>query len=410
VHRLLSRWLRSPGHVCVYGWPDHEENSLFAAALLAREPGLRVTLLAERPDEARRYLSVVESLVPAGSVEVVAKNSLRGLVRASASEVLLFTHGLYGSPDLTERKLVINLWHGYGPKANDNAAFAARIRFSALTCNTLAWGRAAAYWLGTPDARILHTGNPRQVAFNRPAPAASLARLGLAPGGFVLWMPTYRSAAGASGRSWRDTDDLAARADVDGCSPVAAVARLAEAAGLQLVVKPHPLDTARYDREGLRVVTTPEIFASGVTLYQFIAASRAMISDYSSAWGEYLGLDRPLILFCPDLAAYDLGRGFSRPLLTEVAPGLIARSAAELRPFFAAVARGKDWRPAHRAAAVARLGIDMRPVHGSAFTAAVLGELRRADAAPPGADRCERQDDPAAARLSNDHSASMGSA
>jgi len=383
AHWALSQVLHREGRACIYGWPDHEENSLFAAALLARRTDLKVTLLAADPAAARRYLSLVDPST--ASVEVLRKNSLAGLIRASEAEILLFTHGLYGSPRLTDRKLVINLWHGYGPKANDNAAFAARIPFSVLTCNTPVWGAAAARWLGEPEASVRRTGNPRQVAFANPACACALAKLGLEPGRFILWMPTYRAANGASGPAWRDCEDLAQHSGADGQDAVSEVASLARAAGVEVIVKPHPLDPAHYERSGLRVITTDQIFASGTTLYQLVAASQAMISDYSSVWVEYLDLDKPLILFCPDLADYDVGRGFSRPTMMELAPDLIVRSAGDLSSFFEAVSHGADWRPAERRAARSRLQTPAGPVDGAAFTAVVLEELarRRAGRAKP---------------------------
>lgn len=379
LHRFLSGVLHAPGGVCVYGWPDHEENSLFAATLLAEVQGLRVSLLAKEPAAARRYLEMIR---PGRTrrrgdrgIEVVAKDSLAGLLRASAAEVLLFTHGLYGSPDLTGRKLVVNLWHGYGPKANDNRAFAAQIPFTVLTCDTPVWGAAAARWLGARGARIRPVGNPRQVAFRLPPPPDALAKLGLERDRFVLWMPTYRCANGASGPAWRDAADLDASADAAGKDFVSTVAALGRAAGLKIVVKPHPLDSARYDRAGLRVIGTEEILRSGMTLYQFIAASAGMISDYSSVWVEYLQLDKPLILYCPDLSAYAAGRGFSEPTMAGLTPGLMVQTSEELEAFLQRLRAGEDWRPEQRQRARCNLEIQPAPPDGSAFTAAVLDEL-----------------------------------
>ncbi|WP_309091356.1 CDP-glycerol glycerophosphotransferase family protein [Phenylobacterium sp.] len=375
LHRQLSGILHTRGRVCVYGWPDHEENSLYAAALLAGMPGLRVTLLADKPDLAAGYLRLV--CRDPSAVEVVAKNSITGLLRASAAEVLLFTHGLYGSPDLTDRKLVINLWHGYGPKANDNAAFSARIPFSVLFCNTPVWGAAAARWLGAADARLRCCGNPREIAFSHPAPPASLARLGLEQERFVLWMPTYRGSNGAAGPRWRDAPDLRARVDAAGMDPVSALQGLADAAGVKVVVKPHPLDVSRFDGGGLHVVTTEELLANGVTLYQLIAASAGMISDYSSAWVEYLDLDRPLVLYCPDLSDYIAGRGFSEPSMVKIAPGLIVETPLELTGFFEALATGTDWRARQRHETQASLGLRPGLVDAEAFRTAFREELDR---------------------------------
>ena len=375
LHQLLSVVCTTRGKVCLYGWPDYEENTLTAAVLLADTGALQVTLLVEDPKGAQTYLALVNDL--SAPVKIVSKESLRGLLEASAAEAILFTHGLYGSPDFNGRKLVVNLWHGYGPKANDNALFSARIPFDVMTCDTPVWGRAAARWLGVPQARLLLTGNPRQLVMRKAPDPSALARLGLTSG-FIVWMPTYRATNGASGGSWRDAPDLCDGASREGSAdPVSQIARLAEAAGVELVVKPHPLDAGRYGKSGLRVITTDEIFRSGMTMYQFIGAAAAMISDYSSIWVEYLDLDRPLALYCPDIQEYIRGRGFSDPPMTEIVRDLIVEHAEDVEPFLHAVAVQGDWRPGAREAARAALGLPARARCGETFTSAILNELER---------------------------------
>jgi CDP-glycerol glycerophosphotransferase (TagB/SpsB family) len=168
--------------------------------------------------------------------------------------------------------------------------------------------------------------------------------------------------------------------DADGglVDPVVAIAELARACGVDVVVKPHPLDADRYARSGLRVVTTEEVLEAGMSLYQLIGAADGMISDYSSVWVEFLGLDRPLLLYCPDLSEYAEGRGLNEPYMTEVAAGLIVERVDELRAFLEAVRDGRDWRPDARAATHAHLQL---PPPGSpaplSLPEVVLEELGR---------------------------------
>jgi CDP-glycerol glycerophosphotransferase len=348
AHRLLAL-LPASERACVFGWPDYEENSLVAAVSLAEEGDLEVTLLVDNPERAGRYLTLVN---PTGApVELVRKSSLRGLVRAGRARALLFTHGLYGSADLTASKLVVNLWHGFGPKATANKTFARRISFELMTCNSPVWARAAARVLGAPEARIVRTGNPRQASLRTTPRTGALEKLGLAGVRYVLWMPTQRSSSGSSGPAWRDSVDLSGRRfHGEELDPVSQIARVAQEAGVELVVKPHPLDADDYVRSGLRVVTGEEILDAGMTVYQFIGASAAMISDYSSVWVEYLDLDRPLLLYCPDLGEYLEGRGLNEPYMTDIAKDLIVEMSDEAVPFFRAVEAGADWRPEARAA------------------------------------------------------------
>ena len=374
AHYLLSLGPTSWDRACVYGSPDWEENSLVAAVSLAETGRLKVTLLAEDPRRAERYLALLNP--HAARVEIVRKTSILGLLRASTAGVLLFTHGLYGSPDLTGRKVVVNLWHGFGPKATHNSTFTTRIRFDLMPCNTPVWAAAAAATLGSPAARLLQSGNPRQVNLRRPPAPSALHQLGLSSSPYVVWMPTYRSSRGTGGFSWRDAPALSDRpGSDDGPDPVTAVARLAEAANVQVVVKPHPLDADRYEREGLRVITTDEIYAAGMTLYQFIGSSAAMISDYSSAWVEYLDLERPLLLYCPDIAQYREGRGLNVPHMTDIAQDLIVERPEDVAPFLEAVSKGVDWRPGGRKAVRTALRLDAQDAGMTPLVSAVLEEL-----------------------------------
>lgn len=388
LHRLLSVPPASAHRVCVCGHPDHEENSLMVAILLARVGSLSVTLLAEEPREAERYLALLD---PGGApVEVVGKQSLRGVVRASRAGMLLFTHGLYGSPDLTARKLVVNLWHGFGPKATRaSTSLREPVRAQVMTCNSPVWAAAATRELGSPDTALLRTGNPRQLAFAMPPDPASFDRLGLRPGAYALWMPTFRSSTSTTGRRWQDAPTLSGGSAGDGASDaVATLARAARDAGVEVVVKPHPSDADRFEGSGLRVLTTDEIFDSGMSLYQFIGSSAAMISDYSSVWVEYLHLDRPLLLYCPDIAEYLTGRGLNEPYMTDVARELITDDPAVLAAFMARVGAGADWRPEARAATRTALGLDGLEIDAAALTEALVQELavhgrrRVPDAAP----------------------------
>jgi hypothetical protein len=348
AHDLLSRMHQAPGTACVFGWPDFEENSLVAAVALAVK-GFEVTLLVEDPDSARHYLALRNRTE--APVELVRKSSVRGLWRASTASVLLITHGLYGSPDLTARRVVINLWHGYGPKATANRTFARRIPFGVMTCNSPVYAAVTARALGEPDARIVRTGNPRLVAFNERPDPEPLRRLGLGSSPFVLWMPTHRGSNGIAGPVWQDSVALSGQSfHGERLDPAAGLARAAQNAGVEVLVKPHPLDADRYERSGLRVVTSEEILDAGMTLYQFIGSSTAMISDYSSVWVEYLHLDRPLVLYCPDISEYVDGRGLNEPYMTDIAGGLIVERTDDLMPFFQAVHHRQDWRPEERAA------------------------------------------------------------
>ena len=297
------------------------------------------------------------------------------MLRASTAGVLLFTHGLYGAPDLTAHKLVINLWHGFGPKATGISRAAVPIRFSFMTCDTPVWAAAAIRAWGTPEPRLVQVGNPRQRGLRTPPEPAALARLGLTPMSYVVWMPTYRAPRARSRSGWQDPPRLSVQAAGDAVDPVTEVAKLARSIGVTVVVKPHPADTDRYEQSGLQVLSTEQVFAAGLTLYQFIGASAGMISDYSSVWVEYLDTDRPLLLLCPDIPQFVEGRGLSEPYMSDIAGDLIVERAEDVRPFLEAVARGTDWRADARAQVRTALQLDAPGADRRSVASVVLAEL-----------------------------------
>ena len=48
---------------------------------------------------------------------------------------------------------------------------------------------------------------------------------------------------------------------------------------------------------------------------------------------EYLDLDRPLLLYCPDISDYLAGRGLNEPYMTDVARELITDEPAVVVDF-----------------------------------------------------------------------------
>lgn len=305
------------------------------------------------------------------------KRTVAGVWAYLRSDVVCFTHGLYGSPTPRRRRVYVNLWHGDGPKRTENPGFAVRPGATAVVAGTRLWAARKAAELGMPASSALVVGNPRIDDLVRPISAGqrdALAKL-LGPR-FILWMPTYRDSNGAGFREWSDARRLS---DTGQSAALGAEARTA--LGLHdvtIVVKPHPMDRDNYSRlPGLRAVDDQALEAIGVSLYQVLGASSALITDYSSVWTDYLVVDRPVLLFCPDYEEYAATRGFNIADLAAVAPGPIIRDAALLAAFVADVDAGRDPHRAQRHAVTERIGAVTEPGASRRLYDAVA-HLRRA--------------------------------
>lgn len=296
VLRALSRVVPQSRSVVVAAFPETEGNGVETArALLRRYPGTVVWMR-----EAGELPRDVAALVEEGLV-LVPKASLAGLWAYLRAEAVLFTHGLYGSPRPVRRKPVVNLWHGDGPKdIRPGKNVGAEILSTYLVGSSALFSRFKAEANGVPGEDVLLTGNPRTDQFWREPDTESLAALGIR-GPFVLWMPTFRR-PGAVGATRTDAS-LAGGSFAEGPEVDALRAGLA-ARGIQLVVKPHPMDSEQPAGTGMVVVTDADLRRAGVTLYELLGASTGLVTDYSSVWVDYLLLDRPMAFHVHDRGTY----------------------------------------------------------------------------------------------------------
>lgn len=148
--------------------------------------------------------------------------------------------------------------------------------------------------------------------------AAVRERLGIAPGSTaVLYAPTWRE---------RPLDP-----DV-----VVSAAELADLLDERFVVlaRAHARMTsfARAHPRVVDVTAHPDLSA-------LMAASDALVTDYSSIMFDYAATGRPLVFLTPDLAAYASRRGVHLDLVRE-APGPVCRTVAEAVHELAAITPG----------------------------------------------------------------------
>ena len=113
-----------------------------------------------------------------------------------------------------------------------------------------------------------------------------------------------------------------------------------------MIVKPHPAQDLAHIRalelSNLRFIDDGLFAAHGITSYEFLACTDALITDYSSVLFDYLLTGKPVGLTFEDIDAYARQPGFA------IDPQPLRESAAMLdtpddfRTFFAQLASGDD--------------------------------------------------------------------
>lgn len=317
-------------HVVVHGWPDLEGNALETVKALLRMQQNTVYWLVE--SSSRHELLEYLPDTPLTALRVVRRKTLRGLWVYVSASCTFYTHGLFFSPPPSRRKPIVNLWHGDGPKKNGSAGHLTPLS-TYVVSSTLLFGTNKCRSFGVPDTGLLLSGNPRCEQFNAPAKDADLRALGLDPEQPILVvMPTYR-AARAIGTHGAFTDTVKNPILVND-NPSAAIAiSIAVKMGWQVVIKPHPADADTFRGSGARVVTEDHLRAAKTTAYALLARSRALLTDYSSVWTDYLILDKPIGFVIDDYDEYRRGRGLDIDDLDRILPGPAIKNEADATNF-----------------------------------------------------------------------------
>jgi hypothetical protein len=346
--RLLTRWFPQSRSVVLAVFPETEGNGLeVARALLERYDGQVVWLTETTPTPAP-----VRDLA-AGGLHLVPKWSLRGMLAYLRAEAVFFTHGLYGSPRPVPGKPVVNLWHGDGPKdVRPDNGVGGLIAGTYFVGSTRLFSRHQAAGFGVPEDRVLVTGNPRTDVFWRPSTTAPLSDLGITDD-FVLWMPTFRRTRAVG--AMRQVDEAGPEERAWQCRLEALLEGLRDR-GLQLVVKPHPMDAEEHRWAGAVTVRDADLARTGVGLYDLLARSRGLVTDYSSVWVDYLLLDRPLAFLVPDRDSYT--RRLVPEDVLDWVPGEVVGSEDPFGSFLADLDAGGRLGAAQRAQAAARMGLN----------------------------------------------------
>ena len=324
IDSLLQRFVPPrPQQVAWLSDPDYVGNAfhLYRHALVTR-PGLEHVWLLGDPRAGARIdvdLEATADAVAAGAtVRIVARHSVRGYWAFLRSARVFHTHGAYPMTASARRgRHIVSLWHGMPIKcigALNTISPNPHPTFGTLHLATSAWFReviASAFLV--PLEQVLLTSLPRCDVLVRPhpqapPPAAVRAAFGVPDGrSMVLWMPTYRAAVGETGASSRSfLDDL-------GAEHWRAVDDEAGRHGATVVVKLHPhdiLNAAGRDLDAelglahVRVVSAPAWLATGIELYDALAAADGLLSDVSSVLIDCLVTDAPLGIIGFDPAAY----------------------------------------------------------------------------------------------------------
>ena len=267
---------------------------------------------------------------------------------ALSARYLFYSHNLNWVRNFRNEQTYIDLWHGCGYKG-ELKRDKTKVYYDYLLVTGRKYIDIFREVMNDPDGNIFDLGYPRNEFFtsSRSNAAAYMRSLKEKAGAekTIIWMPTYRKSPverlstdvqlGDTGLPVVYTDGDLQEID-DTCRKN----------GVLLIIKKHNLQTD-YETAGTQLKSV--VFAGSdtlrdedVDLYEFMAQTDALLTDYSSAAIDYLLLDRPIGYTLDDYDEYESARGFSFEGVRDYMPGHHICTTEDLEGFIEDIAKGSD--------------------------------------------------------------------
>lgn len=262
----------------------------------------------------------------------------RGLLSFLRCSFMFYSFGKFPISPSPKQK-VVNLWHGMPLKTvgalEKGAEFDGRCYFNYTIATSPFFSEIMQRCFEVDEEKILLTGQPRcDKLFERDVREKKL----------ILWLPTYRSSQklgsvnasvkNETGFPLIETEDQLR--ELDG---------LLGKLGYKLLIKPHPMQDMTHSVKSLEnVLLTSQraLDRKNMDICDLMKRSRALITDYSSVYFDYLLLDRPIGFTLGDIRQYESERGFVVEDPEQLMPGSKLKSFEQLRDFIIRAAKGED--------------------------------------------------------------------
>lgn len=300
-------------------------------------------ILKNRPDITKKYKIIwgqekgdaIPKELSHCSIETIDKKSLKGIYTFLSAKYVFSTHGYFPGVKSGNGQVQVNLWHGCGYKSITDADRIYRGDINTVTGSIYVpihekvfdMKQGTVYPTGLPRNDLLFTD--REV----------MPKLGINKKKYkkiYIWMPTYRKAneghKEVDGKADAFTISTMTHDELD------LLNKTLKSLDVLLIVKPHPMDAKAFSNvsgfSNIETITNAEFKNVGVQLYELMAETAALISDYSSVVIDYLMLQKPVVMVMSDIHEYENSRGFVFENIKDYLPGPIITNTKSLIDYF----------------------------------------------------------------------------
>lgn len=311
---LLNIILPKYNRVLIIGNHTVEDNAVGLADYIATHYNMPIYY-----ELSKNYFPIVSKLVSTKVKLIDSSSTYKCLFKALTSTYIFYTYPYalanYGS---SGRQKFINVWHGapYKKMAMDMGRPGIPADITVATSEL--FQKILSKSFGVAEKSFIITGYPRNdmmlMAYEKKSfYKEKLGAIFKDHKKVIIWMPTYRRIQSKEG----DKLPTATKLDLDQVFQVENFRveefnELLKKHQTLCLVKPHQLYDLNINSSNLsniKIIDNNWIYDRNISLYQLLACTDALITDYSSVMSDYSLLELPIFCFSTDLEDYKRTQG-----------------------------------------------------------------------------------------------------
>lgn len=357
VISLLKKMIHTPkaNRIIMETKPDYADNGRVLSEYMVNNgytEKYQIIWLVEDPKKFRQYQTPnVKFVRSIGKYHI--QRTVRAYYYALTSKYVLFTHVFRWVEKKLPDQVYVNLWHGCGYKASRRVPGKENVFDYCLVPGKVFIDTKAEFF-GCKKEQVLPIGYPRYNLYKTDNPKVEeyFASLGKKssdekPRKNILWMPTFVQ---SKDLIYYD-NPIPAIIGLPLMNSVRDLDRLEEIcarANVNMIIKRHRIGRApqmdhEEEQDSHVFYLDDDILASmGIQLYEMIAKTDALITDFSSVAIDYILVDKPTGFTLDGLDDYAKTRGFAFEDPRRYMPGEHMYNLDDLETFLNHVNEGID--------------------------------------------------------------------
>lgn len=200
------------------------------------------------------------------------------------------------------------------------------------------------YELSVDKEKLICLGYPRNDYLYKSKDALNLLNHGNKFDKVVIWLPTFRQHK--TGMKDITNSSNSGIPIIESKEDFLKINDFLNQQNVLLILKPHPAQDLNYIKvmefSNLYFIDDNLLYKNDVHLYELLAQSDALITDYSSVYFDYLLLDKPIGLTINDMEDYSKGRGLVFENIFDILKGEYINSIEDMINFLSNIKDNKD--------------------------------------------------------------------